>query len=49
MFTGKKYPWEWKGGAILGVQANIEEYRNLYPLPLSEITANHNLKQNEGY
>ncbi len=49
MFTGKKYAWEWKGGAILGQQANIEEYRNLYPLPLSEVTANHNLKQNEGY
>lgn len=48
-FTGKAYAWEWKGGAILGQQANIEEYRNLYPLPLSEVTANHNLKQNEGY
>ena len=48
-FTGKAYAWEWKGGAILGAQADIPEYRNLYPLPLAEVTANHNLKQNEGY
>lgn len=48
-FTGKAYAWEWKGGAILGRQANIEDYRNLYPLPLAEVTANSNLKQNDGY
>lgn len=48
-FTGRAYPWEWKGGDILGTAANIEEFRNLYPLPLAEVTANHNLKQNEGY
>ncbi|MBQ8100719.1 MAG: RagB/SusD family nutrient uptake outer membrane protein [Paludibacteraceae bacterium] len=48
-FTGKAYPWEWKGGAILGAQANVEDFRALYPLPLAEVTANSNLKQNEGY
>lgn len=48
-FTGKTYAWEWKGGAILGAQANIEDFRILYPLPLAEVTANTNLKQNEGY
>ena len=48
-FTGKAYPWEWKGGDILGTAANIEDFRALYPLPLAEVTANHNLKQNEGY
>ena len=49
MFTGKNYRWEWKAGEVLGIKANPEGYRILYPLPLSEITANHNLKQNYGY
>ena len=48
-FTGKAYAWEWKGGAILGAQANVEDFRILYPLPLAEVTANTNLTQNEGY
>lgn len=48
-FTGKTYAWEWKGGAILGAQANIEDFRILYPLPLAEVTANTKLTQNEGY
>lgn len=52
-FTGSVsqsgYRWEYKAGELLGIQAAPEDYRILYPLPLSEVTANHNLKQNKGY
>lgn len=47
LFTGGDYLWEWKGGAPLG--AATETFRNLYPLPASELTANPNLVQNPGY
>ncbi len=50
-FTGKAYSWEYKGGVLFGTgnDANIAEYRTLYPLPISDITANPKLVQNEGY
>ena len=52
-FTGSSaetgYRWEWKGGELLGINADPEDFRILYPLPLSEVTANHNLEQNPGY
>lgn len=42
------YNWEWKGGAQLGKA--FDEYRNLYPIPKSDIITNsENLTQNEGY
>ncbi len=47
-FTGKTYAWEHKGGQILG-SVDIEPFRTLYPIPISDITANSNLVQNEGY
>jgi hypothetical protein len=47
LFTGGDYVWAWKGGAPLGTAT--ESYRNLYPLPASELTANPNLTQNTGY
>jgi starch-binding outer membrane protein, SusD/RagB family len=47
LFTGGDYLWEWKGGAPLG--AATETFRDLYPLPASELTANPNLTQNPGY
>jgi hypothetical protein len=46
-FTGGSYLWAWKGGAAAGTAT--EEFRNLYPLPASELTANPNLTQNPGY
>lgn len=49
IFTGNSYRWEYKGGELLGIKANPEAYRALYPLPLSEITANKKLEQNPGY
>jgi hypothetical protein len=47
LFTGGDYVWAWKGGAPTGTAT--EAFRNLYPLPASELTANPNLTQNPGY
>jgi hypothetical protein len=45
-FTDSKV-WEWKGGTATGQVT--ESFRNLYPLPASEVIANPNLTQNTGY
>ncbi len=47
LFTGGAYPWAWKGGALAGTATDT--YRDLYPLPASELTTNPNLTQNPGY
>lgn len=47
LFTGGAYVWAWKGGAALGTAT--ETFRDLYPLPASELTTNPNLTQNPGY
>lgn len=39
--------WAFKGGVAAG--RTTESFRNLYPLPASELLANPNLKQNPGY
>jgi starch-binding outer membrane protein, SusD/RagB family len=39
--------WQWKGGIQAG--KTTEAFRNLFPLPSSELLANPNLKQNTGY
>lgn len=39
--------WQWKGGSQAG--RLTEAFRNLFPLPASELLANPNLKQNAGY
>ena len=46
-FTGSEYLWPWKGGVKEG--RAVEDYRVLFPLPVSDLTANPNLKQNAGY
>jgi len=46
-FTGGASLWAWKGGAPAGTAT--ESFRDLYPLPASELTANPNLVQNPGY
>nr|MCU0623452.1 RagB/SusD family nutrient uptake outer membrane protein [Gemmatimonadaceae bacterium] len=46
-FTGGTRLWEWKGGTRAGV--STPAFRNLYPLPSSELTANPRLAQNPGY
>ncbi|MBE8713331.1 RagB/SusD family nutrient uptake outer membrane protein [Sphingobacterium hungaricum] len=45
--TGSSYIWPWKGGTLAG--RSIDEYRNLLPLPNSDVIANQNLTQNTGY
>jgi hypothetical protein len=46
-FTGSNYLWPWKGGVKDG--RAVESHRVLYPIPATDLTANTNLKQNEGY
>jgi hypothetical protein len=47
LFTGGGYIWSWKGGSPTGTAT--ESFRDLYPLPESELVANPNLTQNPGY
>ncbi len=46
-FTGGNYIWAWKGGTQAGT--STDSFRDLYPIPESELVANPNLKQNPGY
>ncbi len=46
-FTGDDYLWAWKGGTFNG--SATSSYRDLYPIPGDEISANENIKQNDGY
>ena len=46
-FTGSSYLWAWKGGTQGGI--STASFRDLYPIPASELVANPNLKQNPGY
>ncbi len=39
--------WTWKGKVQAGTQTG--SYRNLYPIPINDINANPNLRQNAGY
>jgi hypothetical protein len=39
--------WAWKGNVAAG--KTTEVFRNLYPLPATELSSNPNLKQNPGY
>jgi len=39
--------WAWKGNVAAG--KTTEAFRNLYPLPATELSSNPNLKQNPGY
>jgi hypothetical protein len=39
--------WTWKGGVQAG--RTTEEFRDLYPIPASELAANPNIEQNAGY
>lgn len=46
-FTSGSYVWPWKGGVKSGT--GVQDYRNLYPIPVKDIAANPNLIQNPGY
>ncbi len=47
LYSGGSYNWTLKGNSINGVA--IPDYRDLYPIPASSLSANSNLKQNPGY
>jgi len=46
-YTGGGYLWPWKGGVKAG--KSLEDFRALFPLPLTDVVANPNLTQNTGY
>lgn len=46
-FTDASYIWPYKGGVINGKA--VESFRNIYPLPSTDVIANTNLTQNPGY
>lgn len=47
LFTSADYVWTWKGNEQNGVQTDPRNV--LYPLPSSDVNANPNLEQNDGY
>jgi hypothetical protein len=46
-FTATDYVWPWKGGVKAG--KSTEAFRDVYPIPSSDLGANPNLRQNTGY
>ncbi|HRP18830.1 MAG TPA: RagB/SusD family nutrient uptake outer membrane protein, partial [Ginsengibacter sp.] len=46
-FTSGSYLWPWKGGVKSGTA--VPDYRNLYPLPLKDLSVNPHLDQNPNY
>jgi len=46
-FSETNYLWAWKGGVIEG--KSVEAFRDVYPIPASDLGANPKLEQNEGY
>lgn len=47
LFTSGSYLWPWKGGIANGT--GVAAFRNLYPIPAADLSANSNLKQNPNY
>lgn len=41
------YNWQWKGNSFDG--AKFADFRNVFPIPVSELNSNSALKQNPGY
>ncbi len=46
-FTTAGYLWPWKGGTVNGKA--VEDWRNVYPIPVADKNANPNLQQNPNY
>ena len=46
-FTTATYLWPWKGGVSTGT--SVPAFRNIYPIPTSEVSANPNIVQNPNY
>ncbi len=47
LFTSASYVWPFKGGVATGT--GVADFRNLMPIPQSDLSANPNLIQNTGY
>ncbi len=47
MFTGGEYLWPWKGLVKEGTAT--ASFRNLFPIPAADLSANPTLEQNPGY
>ena len=47
LFTSVNYVWTFKGGVLSGTGVNSRY--NLFPIPVTDMSVNGNLKQNEGY
>lgn len=47
LYTSTEYLWPWKGGVKDGTA--VSDFRSIMPIPQSDITANTNLQQNQGY
>ena len=47
LLTTGTYLWPWKGGVASGTA--VDSKYNLFPVPASNLTANPNLTQNDGY
>ena len=47
-YTSMNYPWPYKGGVTDGKVA-LDDYRIIYPLVATDVSANSNLVQNPGY
>lgn len=46
-FTGGDYLWPWKGNVKEGT--STESFRNVFPIPSSDLASNPNLEPNDGY
>jgi hypothetical protein len=46
-FTTNAYLWAWKGGVPGGTA--VESKYNIFPIPSTDLSANPNLVQNDGY
>lgn len=46
-FTDGNYVWPWKGGVINGT--STASYLDVFPIPATDLNANPNLTQNDGY
>jgi hypothetical protein len=46
-FTGNSYIWQWKGSTLNGT--SVADFRQVMPIPSTEIINNPTLKQNTGY
>lgn len=47
LFTSNDYLWTFKGGVLSGT--GVSNRYNVFPIPVTDISVNANLKQNEGY